>query len=92
MRGMNDAVENQFIDLGNNADIARNQFADFCSFLTLKNHRVRNLDSFLVVAYEEQIITAHCALMNSEYADFADVRVVNDFEYMSNQWKFRIRN
>lgn len=56
------------------------------------NHRVRNLDSFLVVAYEEQIITAHCALMNSEYADFADVRVVNNFEYMSNQWKFRIRN
>ena len=43
LRGMNDAVENQFIDLGNNADIARNQFADFCSFLTLKNHRVRNL-------------------------------------------------
>ena len=87
---MDHAVKHEFVDFGDNTDVARHQFANFRGFFTLKNHRVRNFDRLLVVVDEQLIVTAQGTLVNTEHTDLADIRVINHLEDMGNKRKVRI--
>ena len=87
---MDHAVKHEFVDFGDNTDVARHQFADFRGFFALKNHRVRNFDRLLVVVDEQLIVTAQGTLVNTEHTDLADIRVINHLEDMGNKRKVRI--
>ena len=87
---MDHAVKHEFVDFGDNTDIARHQFANFSGLFALKNHRVRNFDRLLVVVNKQLIVTAQGTLMDTEHTDLADVRVINYFEDVSNQRELRI--
>ena len=43
---------------------------------------MRDFERAFGVACEQLHILFHCALMHAKYADFAHIRVGNDFEYM----------
>lgn len=90
MRGVQNAVKHQFFNLGDDADIARNQFTDFGCFFALKNHWVTDLDCLFVVVDKQLVIAVQGTLMDAEDTDLADVRVINDFEDMSDKRQFRI--
>jgi hypothetical protein len=74
------AIELDFIDLGDGADVARQQFVDLDGVLALQLVEVGDLERALAVADEELRVLPHRALMHAEDTDLAHVGVGHDLE------------
>ena len=74
------AVELDFLDFGNGADVAWHQLIDFDVLLAEEVVQMVDLESALGVADKKLGIFLDRSLMDAEYAKFTDEGVADDFE------------
>jgi len=86
------AVEIDFIDLGDGADIARQQFIDLDTVLALQLVEVADLERPLAIANKELHVLLQRALMHAEDANLAHVGVGNDLEDVGQHMLAGIRH
>jgi hypothetical protein len=80
VRIVQDAVELDFIDLGDGPEVAGHQRFDLDVLLALQAVDVADLERTLGVADEELRILPDRSLMNAENADLADEGIADDLE------------
>jgi len=86
------AVEVDFLDLGDGADVAGQQLIDFDTVLALQLVKVRHLERALAVADEKLGILADGALMHAENANLAQIGVGDDLEDVGQHMFVGIRH
>jgi hypothetical protein len=91
MRIVQYAVELDFIDLGDGAEVARQQRLDLEVLLALQAIDVADLERTLAITDKELRILADRALMNTENADLADEGIADDLEDVRQNVLFRVR-
>ena len=75
-------VELDFVDLGDRADVARNQGVGLDIFFSLQQIQVRHLERPRAVADEQLRIALHRALVHAENAELAHVGIDDDLEHV----------
>jgi hypothetical protein len=91
MRVVQHAVELDFVDLGNRAQVARNQGFDLDVILALQAIDVADLERTLAIADEKLRILPDGSLMHAEDTDFADEGIADDLEDVRQHMLLRIR-
>jgi hypothetical protein len=90
VRVVQHAVEDDVVDLGHRADVARHEPRHLDHLLALQQERVRDLERLLAVADVELRVRADRALVHAEHADLADEGVVPDLEHVREHVLLRI--
>ncbi len=88
---MQDGIEMDVIDLGHGRYVAGDGRIDFLVFLAQKAEQVPDLEGLAAVVDEQLAVLADGALVHAKNAQFADKRVVDDAEHVSDHVLLGVR-